>query len=263
MVAGIATFPMSMEQAVADKLNADPGLKKQWEDVSTRFHLVYAQPEAAFKAVNVDALLKDVAAAKATLSKIGGQPESFGRLKGKTGLFASRDDKQDRERAERNASALAESLGDYIRQRERSERHYRAEEMAARRKVAVEIPALSPDARQTLERVRDAIDRNDLPAALGFALADGRVKAELDGFAKAVTERFGERTFLPLAAKDTNGETFKTITAGMKPGETSEVQLAWNMMRAVQQLSAHERTLEALKQAETLRQTKSQGLSQK
>lgn len=263
MVAGIATFAKSLDQAVADRLEADPGLKKQWEDVSTRFHVVYAQPEAAFKAIDVDALLKDEAAAKTTLTKIGSQPESFGALKGRIGLFASRADKQDRERAERNASALAESLGDYIRQRERSERHYRAEEVAARRKVAVEIPALSPDARQTLERVRDAIDRNDLPAALGFTLADGRVKAELDGFAKAIAVRFGERTFLPLAAKDTKGETFKTITAGMKPGETAEVQSAWNMMRTVQQLSAHERTVEALKQAETLRQTKSQGMSLK
>lgn len=263
MVAGIATFPKSVEQAVADKLEADPGLKKQWEDVSTRFHLVYAQPEAAFKAVYVDALLKDETAANATLSKIGSQPESFGTLKGKTGLFASRADKQDRERAERNAAALAQSLGDYMRQRGQAERRYQTEEMAARRKVAVDIPALSPDARQTLDRVRDAIDRNDLPAALGFALADRQVKAELEGFAKAVTERFGERTFLPLAAKDTNAETFRTITAGMKPGQKAEVQLAWNMMRTVQQLSAHKRTVEALKQAETLRQTKSQGLSLK
>ena len=31
------------------------------------------------------------------------------------------------------------------------------------------------------------------------------VKAELEGFAKAVSERFGERTFLPLAAKDNDG----------------------------------------------------------
>ncbi len=34
-------------------------------------------------------------------------------------------------------------------------------------------------------------------------------------------------------------------------------------MRTVQQLSAHERSVMALKQAETLRQTKSQGLALK
>ncbi|KAA1183882.1 Ti-type conjugative transfer relaxase TraA [Rhizobium tropici] len=263
MVAGIATSTKTVEQAVADKLEADPGLKKQWEDVSTRFHLVYAQPEAAFKAVNVDAMLKDGAIARSTLATIGNQPESFGALKGKSGLLASRSDKQDRERAERNVTALTQSLGDYLRQRSQAEQRHQADEVAVRRKLSIDIPALSPNARQTLERVRDAIDRNDLPAALEFALADKQVKAELQGFAKAVTERFGERTFLPLAAKDANGETFTAITAGMSHAQKAEIQSAWSLMRAVQKLGAHERTVEALKQAETLRQAKGQGMSLK
>ena len=89
------------------------------------------------------------------------------------------------------------------------------------------------------------------------------VKAELEGFARAVTERFGERTFLPLVAKDTTGEAFQRVTSGMNPAQKSEVQQAWNTMRTVQQLSAHERTATALKQAETLRQTRSQGLTLK
>ncbi|PSS59978.1 Ti-type conjugative transfer relaxase TraA [Ensifer sp. NM-2] len=263
MVAGIATFPKTIEQAVAGKLESDPGLKKQWEDVSSRFHLVYAQPEAAFKAVNVDAMLKDETVAKSTLAKVTGQPESYGVLKGKTGLLASSAHKQDRERAERNVPALAQSLGDYMRQRSQAEQRYQAEEVAVRRKVSIDIPALSPDARQTIERVRDAVDRNELPSALEFALADKMVKAELEGFAKAVAQRFGERTFMPLAAKDTNGETFKTITAGMSPVQKAEVQSAWSLMRAVHKLSAHERTTEALKHAETLRQAKGQGMSLK
>ncbi|PLU32717.1 hypothetical protein BMJ28_21055, partial [Sinorhizobium medicae] len=76
-----------------------------------------------------------------------------------------------------------QSLDGYMRQRGSAERRYRAEESEARRKVAIDIPALSPGARQILERVRDAIDRNDLSAALEFARADRHVKAELDGFA--------------------------------------------------------------------------------
>jgi hypothetical protein len=49
----------------------------------------------------------------------------------------------------------------------------------------------------------------------------------------------------------------------MNAAQKSEVQQAWNTMRTVQQLSAHERTATALKQAETLRQTRSQGLTLK
>ncbi|MDH7804634.1 MULTISPECIES: Ti-type conjugative transfer relaxase TraA [unclassified Rhizobium] len=263
MVSGITTFPKSLDQAVEDKLAADPGLKTQWEDVSTRFHLVYAQPEAAFKAINVDAMVKDPSVAQSTLARIAGEPESFGALKGKTGLLASRGDKQDREKAVANVPALARNLERYLRERAEAELKHETEERAVRLKVSVDIPALSPSAKQTLERVRDAIDRNDLPAGLEYALADKMVKAELEGFAKAVSARFGERTFLPLAAKDTDGKTFETVTAGMTAGQKAEVQSAWNSMRTVQQLAAHERTTEALKQAETLRQTKSQGLSLK
>ncbi|AQS65456.1 MULTISPECIES: Ti-type conjugative transfer relaxase TraA [Rhizobium/Agrobacterium group] len=263
MVSGITTFPKSFEQAVEDKLAADPGLKKQWEDVSTRFHLVYAQPEAAFKAINVDAMVKDQSVAKSTLAKVADAPESFGTLKGKPGLLASRAEKQDREKAIANVPALGRNLERYLRERAEAELKHETEERAVRLKVSVDIPALSPAAKQMLERVRDAIDRNDLPAGLEYALADKMVKAELEGFAKAVSERFGERTFLPLAAKDTNGKAFETVTAGMTAGQKAEVQSAWNSMRTVQQLAAHERTTEALKQAETLRQTKSQGLSLK
>ncbi len=263
MVSGVTTFAKSFEQAVEDKVAADPGLKKQWEEVSTRFHLVYAQPESAFKTINVEAMLKDETVAKSTLATIGSNPEHFGGLKGKTGMFASRTDKQEREKAETNAPALARNLERYLRQRADAERKYEVEERAVRLKVSVDIPALSVNAKQTLERVRDAIDRNDLPAGLEYALADKMVKVELEGFARAVAERFGERTFLPLAAKDANGQTFSTVTAGMTAAQKAEVQSAWNAMRTIQQLAAHERTTEALKQAETLRQTKSQGLSLK
>jgi Ti-type conjugative transfer relaxase TraA len=263
MVAGVTTFPKSIDQAVEDKLSADPALKKQWEEVSMRFHHVYAQPEAAFKAANVDAMLSDQAIAAKAISRIAAEPEAFGTLRGKTGVFASRADKSDRDRALKNITPLAESISDYLRQRGDAERRNHAEELAGRKQVAVEIPALSNSAKSVLERVRDAIDRNDLPAGLEYALADKMVKAELEGFAKAVTERFGERTFLPLAAKDTRGEAFQRVTSGMNTTQKNEVQQAWDTMRTVQQLSAHERSVTALKASETMRQTKSQGLTLK
>ncbi len=263
MVAGITTYPKSVDQAVEDKLAADPALQKQWEEVSMRFIQVYAQPESAFKAVNVDAMLHDQAAAKKTIARIANEPETFGALKGKMGLLASRAEKVDRDRALRNVPPLADSISDYLRQRGNAERRHHAEELALRRQVALEIPTLSSEAKGVLERVRDAIDRNDLPSGLVYALADEMVKAELGGFAKAVKERFGERTFLPLAAKDANGEAFQRVTSGMNAAQKSEVQQAWNTMRTVQQLNAHERSVTALKQAEALRQTKSRGLTLK
>ena len=229
--------------------------------MSASLRLVFADPESAFRKVDVDSMLKNGEAAKSTLAKLENQPESFGALKGKVGLVAGRTDKQDRKRATLNAPALARDLERYLRLRADAERRHETEERATRMKVAIEVPALSPAAKQTLERVRDAIDRNDLPAALAFALEDRMVKAELDGFARAVSERFGERSLLANSAKAPDGPAFEKLAAGMNPAQRDELKAAWPAMRAAQQLAAQERAAAALKHAETLRQTQRPGLS--
>ncbi|MGV2192136.1 hypothetical protein [Agrobacterium vitis] len=78
--------------------------------------------------------------------------------------------------------------------REAAIKRLSTDEQAQRQRVSIDIPALSPAAQVVLERVRDAIDRNDLPAAMAYALSDREIKLEIDGFNHAVTERFGERT---------------------------------------------------------------------
>lgn len=113
----------------------------------------------------------------------------------------------------------------------------------------------------TCSNACDAIKRNDLPSALAFVLADRHVKAELDRFAKAVGDRFGERTFLTIAAADPDGATFQRLASGLHADQKAKLQQAWSTMRAVQRLAAHERTTIALEQAESLRQTRGLGLS--
>lgn len=263
MVSGITTFAKSIDQAVEERLATDPGLKKQWEEVSSRFRFVFADPEAAFRKVDVDAMLKNADIAKSILTTLADKPESFGALKGKAGLLAGRADRETRDRAEKNAPALARDLERYLRQHAEAEHKHETEERAAREKVAIDIPALSPSAKQTLERIRDAIDRNDLPSAMAFAIEDKMVEAELVEFAKAVSVRFGARTFLGLAAKDADGKAFEAITKRMDAGQKDELKSAWPDMRISQQLAAAQRTAEATRQVETMRQTQSQGLSLK
>lgn len=263
MVSGTTTFLRSIGQAVEDKLSADSSLKDSWGEVSARFHHVFADPQAAFKAVNVDAMLANGTVAATTIARIAEQPESFGILNGKTGLFAGSAEKQARDIALVNAPALARDLQGFIAKRAEAATRYEDEERAVRTKLSLDIPALSASAKQVLERVRDAIDRNDIPAGFEFAMADKMVKAELEGFAKVVSERFGERTFLPLAAKTAGGKAFEAASAGMQPAQKNELRSAWDTIRTVQQLAAHERTAVALKQAEALRQTQTNGWSLK
>jgi len=186
-------------------------------DVSLRFRLVFADPEEAFRAVDMDAVRADPATREKTLQTLTSQPESFGAIRGRTGLMASKAQRQARARADVNVPALVLDIERYLKLRAETETRMLAEEQAVRQKLAIDIPALSPAAHQMLEKIRDAIDRNDLPAALGFTVANREIRGEIERFTSAVTERFGERAFLGVAARSADGPAFQTIAAGMTP----------------------------------------------
>ena len=155
--------------------------------------------------------------------------------------------------------ASDEGLERYFVMRELAMKRLVAEEAGLRQRASIDIPALSPAAASVLAKVRDAIDRNDLPAALEFSLANRMVKAEIDALNTAVRQRFGERALLGNAAMDTGGPAFKTASAGLALAEQHKLASAWPTMRAAQQLAAHERTVAALKETEALRRTQRQG----
>ncbi|MBW9081139.1 Ti-type conjugative transfer relaxase TraA [Rhizobium pusense] len=258
MVAGIKTFSGSVADTVGDKLSDDPALKRQWEEVSARFAYVFADPEAAFRAMNFDAVLVEREAAQQVLQKLETDPTSIGPLKGKTGILASKAEREARRVAEVNVPALKRDLEQYLRMRETATMRHQAEEQALRQRVSLDIPALSPAARVVLERVRDAIDRNDLPAAMAYALSNRETKLEIDGFNNAISERFGERTLLSNAAREPSGKLYEKLSEGMKPEQKEQLKQAWPIMRTAQQLAAHERTVQSLRQTEEQRLTQRQ-----
>ncbi len=258
MVAGIKTFSGSVADTVGDKLGEDPGLKRQWEEVSARFRYVFADPETAFRAMNFDVVIADKQTAKQILQKLDVEPASIGPLKGKTGILATKLEREARRVAEINVPALKRDLEQYLRMREAAASRHQADEQALRQRVSIDIPALSPAARVVLERVRDAIDRNDLPAAMAYALSNRETKLEIDRFNKAITERFGERTLLSNAAREPSGKLYEQLSEGMKPEQKEQLKQALPVMRTAQQLAAHERTVQSLRQAEEHRLTQRQ-----
>lgn len=263
MVAGIKTFSGSVADTVGDRLGADPALKRQWQEVSARFAYVFADPETAFRAMNFDAVLADKEVAKQVLQKLGAEPETIGRLNGKTGILAAKSEREARRVAEVNVPALKRDLEQYLQMRETATMRLQADEQALRQRVSIDIPALSPAARVVLDRVRDAIDRNDLPAAMAYALSNRETKLEIDGFNQAVTERFGERTLLSNSAREPSGKLYEKLSEGMKPEQMEQLKQAWPVMRTAQQLAAHERTVQSLKLAQEQRLTQRQTPVQK
>lgn len=258
MVKGVISFAFSVGDAAEAKLQSDKALSKQWDLVSDRIRRVYAEPETAFRVMRIEAAFSDPAARTDRLQQIEQAPGSYGPLRGRTGMFATAADINDRQVAQINVPALRRDLERYFAMRELAMQRLVAEETRMRQRASIDLPALSPAANTVLAKVRDAIDRNDLPAALGFALADRMVKAEIDALNTAVRQRFGERALLGNGALDSGGPAFKAAATGLAPAEQQQLALAWPTMRTAQQLAAHERTVEVLKQSEALRQTQQQ-----
>lgn len=259
MVKGVTSFALTITDAAEAKLQSDKALSKQWELVSDRIRRVYAEPETAFRAMRIEAAFSDSSTRSDRLRLIEQAPASYGPLRGRTGILAGSADKTDRRIAETNVPALRRDLERYFMMREQAMKTLVVDQAVLRQRASIDIPALSPAAASVLAKVRDAIDRNDLPAALGFALADRMVKAEIDALNGAVRERFGERALLGKGAMDSGGPAFKAASAGIAPAEQQKLAAAWPVMRTAQQLAAHERTVVALKETETLRQTQRQG----
>ena len=162
-------------------------------------------------------------------------------------------------RREANVAALGREIERYARLRAEALRKHETEERALRLRVTVDVPALSPAATLVLERVRDAIDRNDLPNALAFALSNKMVAAEIEGFNKAVAERFGEGAFLSNRAKEPKGAAFDAAAAGLKESDRPALAAAWPMLRLAQQLAAQQKqAAEAVRKDETQSQVQVQ-----
>jgi Ti-type conjugative transfer relaxase TraA len=250
LVPGITTFPKSLSETVEDKLAADLSLKSIWNDVSLRFRLVFADPTTAFAAIDFDKLLIDPAVCQTTMATLAQRPETFGALCGKTGLFSRKSDQKARHQAESNVPALKRDVERFVRVRAECACRYEQEERALRARLAIHIPALSPDAAIYLEQIRNALDSNDPSAALTLATRDPDIKAQIEELGTAVRARFGERAFLGTFAKDPGGTAFRELTAGMAPAQATAIRMAWPAMCTAQQLAVLKRSTEAQRQSQ-------------
>jgi hypothetical protein len=247
---GTTQWVHSITETVRGKVMSETSVKQQWRELSDRFARIYLDPHAAADAMKIDAVIEAPDRHRAMLDQLAANPETFGTLRGKVGLLASKADKQERQLAMEGGAVLKVEIERYIRIRSEASNRFEVEEMEARRRASIEIPELSPSAIVVMERVRDAIDRNDLQAAAGFALADRMVKAEIDRLNAALGLRFGERALLGQDAQRIDGPAYKALAAAMPADQKLKLSEAWPMLCAAQQIAAHERTMQAMKQAQ-------------
>ncbi|WP_090598171.1 Ti-type conjugative transfer relaxase TraA [Pelagibacterium luteolum] len=260
-IRGLATWAQSIPQLVETKLQSDATLTHAWTQLRDRVAQVYEKPDSAVGAMNLPAIMsaneaERQAAQSRIVDQLGRDPEAFGAMRGRTGMFASSDAKAERQRALNNVPALKDNLARYVRLRAEIG-DLRTEELSRERdRSRVDIPALSGSAQGVLDRIRDAIDRNDLSAALGFALADKMVKAEIDQLNKVLDQRFGERAF--LGSKEAKGPAYDAAAAQVAEGDRSKLVAAWPSFSAAQRIAAYER---AVSQTRAQSQVRDQGVT--
>lgn len=259
-IRGIESWPQSLAQTVEDKVTFTPTLKAQWQEVTDRLDRMYQDPGSAAAQMNLEAVSANPTQHQAVLDQLVQQPEIFGELHGKAGLFASRADRDRRQLAIEGGAGLRSEIERYHQLHVSAAARITQDEREVRERARLDIPALSPAAATMLEKVRDAIDRNDLPAAMGFALADRMVKAELDRYGAALEKKFGDRAFLGLEAKAPTGPAFDAVSSQVSPADRAALASQWSSMRAAQQLAAHERSQAALKESEAARQSQARGI---
>jgi hypothetical protein len=260
-IRGIATWAQSIPQLVEAKLQSDATLTHAWTQLRDRVAQVYEKPDGAMTAMNLSAIMganeaERRAAQSRIVDQLGRDPEAFGAMRGKTGMFASSEAKAERQRALNNVPALRDNLARYMRLRAEIGDLRTVELSRERDRSRVDIPALSGSAQSVLDRIRDAIDRNDLSAALGFTLADKMVKAEIDQLNKALDQRFGERAF--LGSKEAKGPAYDAAAAQVAEGDRSKLVAAWPSFSAAQRVAAYER---AQQQTRAESQIRDQGMT--
>jgi hypothetical protein len=133
---------------------------------------------------------------------------------------------------------LAKSIRDYVRIRAEVQELHTGTLRQERNRQRVDVPSISNDAGRTLERIRDAIDRNDLHSQLGFALSDRIVRAEIEGLNKALNEKFGANTF---TAAEPKGKKFDAAAAKVTPEDHAKLAQSWPLFNAAQKVAAHEK----------------------
>lgn len=240
---GIATWASSIKQAVEAKVQGDATLTVHWTKINERMNFIYEKPDEAMKAMNLaPALNGDDATAKAAQDRIINQltsnPEAYGAIRGKTGLLASGAAKAQRQNALGHVDPLAKSIKDYVRIRAEVQELHTSTLRQERDRQRADVPSISSSANHTLERIRDAIDRNDLHSQLGFALSDRIVRAEIEGLNKALDQKFGANTFSNAEPK---GKKFDAAAAKVTPEDQVKLAQAWPLFSAAQKVAAHQK----------------------
>ncbi|WP_306150230.1 MULTISPECIES: Ti-type conjugative transfer relaxase TraA [unclassified Roseibium] len=264
-IAGVKIWAMTIPETVEAKLQSDATLTAHFAEIQNRARFVFEQPEQAVKAMRIEDIAKlggeaQTAACNKLADDLATAPERFGVLRGKTGILVGKGARKSREQALSNIPQFCDDVKTYLRLRAEFTASSTVELERAREVSRVDIPALSPATEETLSRIRDAMDQNDLKSGLSFLLADKQVEAELGEVAAKLNHRFGARAFMGTAKPE--GVAFEKAAARVAGDDRVKLADAWPKFNAIQKINAKRQSQEQA-QAQALKKdlSKDQGMT--
>lgn len=171
--------PMRDVKRVLEALHSE--IRTAVKDPTSLFKAIYGQLRSPGKGYSsrINALLAD--------------PEVYGGLRGRKGWFVPKAEKEEREKAEFAYGRILRNAVEFKNRFETEVEKGRPEEELYRRRIAIEVPGLSPAAAAALTTIARTSLSNPraFDAVVAKAVATSEQRAEIEAFASAVARRFG------------------------------------------------------------------------
>ena len=247
---GGSTSPGEVAAAVA----ADKAVQREREARWSYLQGAYRDPHAARAAL--DDLVKRQGWTSAA-ARVAREPEQFGELRGKVGLFAGAKARAERDAAQRAAGAIGPSLERIGAAEARAEWGHRTGVEAQRAADTTGIPHLSAAAEAAVGTLAAAKDDRARGEAWRAVQGDKQVVGELRAFGAAVEQRFGEEGVRAMLRAE--GQPGAVAAAFVAPEQRPELDRVAGLTAA---LKAGERAgaAAAQREAEGERQGQRRGL---
>ncbi len=201
-IRGLKNWPVSVEDEIHASLMDDKVLQASWRDLQDRLALVYEEPQRAITAMGLQAALSDpvtsqASALQSVCEKLVQDPAQYGLLNGRTGLLASRAQRELYQRARSNIPVLIEAINNHGRVRRELIVDKRLEIESDRARLSQDLMRPSEQAQTLLQALIAPIQDNDIKQIHVLLKGKDEIRQELLNLGTQIIERFGPRAFTP------------------------------------------------------------------
>ncbi|RVU18439.1 Ti-type conjugative transfer relaxase TraA [Methylobacterium oryzihabitans] len=182
----------AVDAALAYRVDPERDLKQELASLRSSIRTAVKDPAGLFKAIYAQ-LRTPGKGYTSRIDELLADPETYGGLRGRKGWFVPKPEKEEREKAVASYDAIRGAAINLKNQYSAEIENARPEEVRYRRRIAIEVPGLSPAASAALAQIArtPGSDPRAFDAVVARSVATSEQRAEIEAFASAVARRFG------------------------------------------------------------------------